>query len=95
MPYELLLAQRAELDKQIADARALEHAAAVSAVREVVAKFNLLPADIFAAKRKPSTSKGKKAPVKYRDDATGKTWSGRGLAPKWLEGKDKADYLIA
>ena len=95
MPYELLLAQRAELDKQIADARALEHAAAVSAVREVVAKFNLLPADIFAAKRKPSANKGKKALVKYRDGATGKTWSGRGLAPKWLEGKDKADYLIA
>ena len=95
MTYETLLAQRAELDKQIADARALEHAAAVSAVREVVAKFKLEPADIFAAKRKPSANKGKTAAPKYRDDETGKTWSGRGLAPKWLAGKDKADYLIA
>lgn len=95
MTYETLLAQRAELDKQIADARALEHAAAVSAVREVVAKFNLLPADIFVTKGKPSTNKGKKAPVKYRDGATGKTWSGRGVRPTWLQGKELSDYAVA
>lgn len=28
---------------------------------------------------------GKKSPVKYRDKATGMTWSGRGLQPKWLK----------
>ena len=59
--------------------KALE--AAITAVREVVAKFDLTVKDVFNATRKPSTSKGKKAPVKYRDAATGKTWSGRGLAP--------------
>lgn len=37
----------------------------------------------------------KAGPVKYRNDATGETWSGRGKAPKWIEGKDRAPYLVA
>lgn len=36
-----------------------------------------------------------KVAAKYRDAETGKEWSGRGLAPKWLQGKDKSQYLIA
>jgi DNA-binding protein H-NS len=32
---------------------------------------------------------------KYRDPATGKTWTGRGRAPTWLEGKDKVKFLIS
>ncbi len=37
--------------------------------------------------RKPAGKKppAKKAPVKYRNAATGETWSGRGLQPKWLK----------
>ncbi|GAA5232810.1 H-NS histone family protein [Verticiella sediminum] len=30
---------------------------------------------------------------KYRDPETGKTWTGRGRAPKWVVG-DKEQYLI-
>jgi DNA-binding protein H-NS len=42
--------------------------------------------------------KGKKAPVKYRGPS-GETWSGRGLAPRWLseleaKGKKRESYLI-
>ena len=32
---------------------------------------------------------------KYRDPATGATWTGRGREPKWIEGKDRAGYLVA
>lgn len=37
--------------------------------------------------------------VKYRDPLTGKTWTGRGLTPKWLaikvqEGVDKSFFLV-
>lgn len=39
------------------------------------------------------------APQKYRDPATGKTWSGRGRSPAWMQvalesGKSKDDFLI-
>lgn len=95
MTYELLLAQRAELDKQIIETLAAERSAAITAVREVVAKFKLVSADIFAVKRKPSAAKGKKAPVKYADPETGKTWSGRGVLPLWLKDKELSDYAVA
>ena len=34
---------------------------------------------------KPAPAKGGKVAVKYRNAATGDTWSGRGLQPKWLK----------
>jgi DNA-binding protein H-NS len=42
------------------------------------------------------SGKGSASPVppKYRDPVTGKTWSGRGNAPKWISGKDFAQFLI-
>jgi DNA-binding protein H-NS len=33
-------------------------------------------------------------PPKYRDPATGATWSGRGKAPRWLTGHDRDEFLI-
>ena len=54
--------------------------------------FQLTPEDLFS-----STKKGKaksKAPPKYRDPETGKTWTGRGPIPSWLKDKNRDDYLI-
>ncbi|HSA48440.1 MAG TPA: H-NS histone family protein [Candidatus Competibacteraceae bacterium] len=40
-----------------------------------------------------------KAPVvsfpKYRDPATGKTWSGKGKRPQWFDADRAEDFLIA
>lgn len=36
-----------------------------------------------------------KVAAKYRDPDTGATWTGRGIAPKWIAGKDRARYLIS
>lgn len=33
-------------------------------------------------------------PPKYQDPRTGKTWSGRGRAPTWIEGKNRDQFLI-
>ncbi|GEM_PF-3087121 len=33
-------------------------------------------------------------PPKYRDLATGKTWSGRGKRPKWFDSERADDFLI-
>lgn len=51
-----------------------------------------------AAKKAPAKTK---APMKYRDAATGETWSGRGIMPRWLKigmertGKTLSDYEVA
>ena len=47
------------------------------------------PAGKKAAKRNKKRVKRKVAP-KYKDPQSGATWSGRGLAPKWLAEKEKA-----
>ena len=47
-----------------------------------------------------STRKGKKVAAKYRNpEDTEQTWTGRGVAPKWMQlfidsGRDKSDFLI-
>ena len=97
--YKELLQQREALEQAIATARAQELSEAIRKARELVAEFDLTIQDVFpsgrsAAKSAGKSSGGKVAP-KYRDSATGQTWTGRGKAPKWIEGKDRAQYLIA
>lgn len=94
--YKDLLAQRDALEKAIADARQKEISNAVTRVRELVAEFGLKAEDIFPGRSAKSASKPKaKVAAKYRDPATGSTWTGRGKAPKWIDGKDRQKFLIA
>jgi DNA-binding protein H-NS len=92
-----LIAQREALEKQIAELRQTEHADAIAKVHALIREFELTESDIFGAAPKVRKAKVLKSKVaaKYRDPITGKEWTGRGLAPKWLQGKNKADYLIA
>jgi DNA-binding protein H-NS len=93
-----LLQQREALEKAIAQARQNEIAAAVTKVREIVAEYGLTAQDIFtgrAGKTGGSKAAGSKVAAKYRDPATGQTWTGRGKAPKWIDGKNREQFLIA
>jgi DNA-binding protein H-NS len=80
-----LLAQKAALEQQIIEAQRAQKAQAIAQVKALMAEHGLTLADIGsrapAAPRKPA---GKVAP-KYRNPATGDTWSGRGLQPNWLK----------
>lgn len=93
--YKTLLEQREALDQQIAEARRVELAGAISKVREIIAQYNLTEADVFAGRKARGTVKSN-TPVapKYRDPATGSTWSGRGKPPLWISGKDRAQFEI-
>ena len=98
--YKELLQQREALELAIANARAHELSEAVRRTRELVAEFGLTVQDVFPSGRgnsKPSgkATTGAKVAPKYRDPATGQTWTGRGKAPKWIDGQDRAKYLIA
>ncbi|MFM2065961.1 MAG: hypothetical protein RLZZ584_870 [Pseudomonadota bacterium] len=99
-----LLEQQAALAKEIEAQLAAQRSAAIAEIKRLMAEHGLAVADLGS-----SGGKGKKdsaAPVKeskvaakYRDPATGSTWSGRGLKPKWLsaaiaEGKSLEDFLI-
>ncbi|MFT3812943.1 MAG: H-NS histone family protein [Acidovorax sp.] len=88
-----LLAQKADLERQIADARKSETAAAIAKARAIVAEYDLVESDVFGKSRKMPQALGTVA-AKYRDPATGKTWSGRGKAPLWIAGKDRTAFAI-
>ena len=91
-----LLSQIETLQNQVAEVRQKEVGDAIAKVRAMIDEYQLTASDVFpGGKTKSSTKKTGKVAAKYRDPLTGNTWSGRGLAPKWMAGKNKADYLIA
>lgn len=91
-----LIAQKEALEKLIQETRQTELAEAIKQVKSLVANFGLTQEDIFGGSRGPKKAKseGSKVAAKYRDPVSGKEWSGRGLAPKWMQGKDKSEFLI-
>lgn len=90
--YADLKRQIQDLQEQAEKARAAEIVDAKNKIKEIMQTYNLTVLDIGGA---PKVTKARKTvAAKYRDSATGETWTGRGRAPKWLEGKTKEDYLI-
>jgi len=93
-----LLAQKAAIEQQIAEAQRAERAGAVAKVRALMAEHGLTVADL-STKLTAAKRSGAKVAPKYRNAATGDTWSGRGLQPKWLKqalasGKKISDFAI-
>lgn len=92
-----LLAQKEALEANIAELRAAEVSEAKAKIQALIAEHELTQEDIFPGKSssKPRKSATTKVAAKYRDPASGKVWSGRGLPPKWVAGQDKSKFLIA
>ena len=98
-----LLAQKASIEKQIADAQRVERSDAIARVKTLMEEYGLTLADLgprgVTAPRRAAGISGKKVAPKYRNTATGQTWSGRGLKPTWLvaaltEGKSLTDFAV-
>ncbi|EPD41148.1 MULTISPECIES: H-NS histone family protein [Comamonadaceae] len=90
--YKTLLQQKAELDTRIAAVLKTEKAAAVAEVRLLVQQYQLSQQDVFPSRG--VKQKGSMGEPKYRDPATGATWTGRGKPPTWIVGKDRGQFLI-
>ena len=79
-----------------------ERTDAIAQVRTLMTQYGLSLADLAAKANGPKISgprAGGKVAAKYRNPATGDTWSGRGLKPKWLQsalegGRSLADFAI-
>ena len=94
-----LLAQKATLEKQIADAQREERSGAIAQIKALMAEHGLTAADLNSRLGKTKKTGGSKVAAKYRNKATGETWSGRGLQPRWLKaalasGKKLADFAV-
>lgn len=71
----------------------------VAMIKETMAAYGITTEDLQGKSAKASRTKSSSpAPAKYTGP-NGESWSGRGLAPKWLtaliaEGHAKDEYLI-
>lgn len=92
--YQDYQKQIAELQAKAEAARRAEVAEAKAKIIAIMSEYGLTFADLSGASKQAPKAPRKPVEIKYRDDATGDTWTGRGRVPKWLEGKDKKQYLI-
>ncbi|AVP58341.1 H-NS histone family protein [Pulveribacter suum] len=94
--YKDLLKQREALEQQINEARQRELSTAVSRVRELVAEYGLTQQDVFPAGRstRAVSAPATKVAPKYRNPATGQTWTGRGKPPRWIQNEEREKFAI-
>ena len=91
-----LIKQKEALEAQITNTRQTELADAISKVKALVNEHGLTQKDVFGgSKGTKKSSGGGKVAAKYRDPSNGQTWTGRGKAPKWIDGQDRSKFLIA
>ena len=91
-----LIKQKEALEAQITNTRQTELADAISKVKALVNEHGLTQKDVFGgSKGTKKSSSGGKVVAKYRDPSSGQTWTGRGKAPKWIDGQDRSKFLIA
>ena len=95
-----LIAQKEALERQIEETRQKERSEAIAKVRALMEEYGLSVSDLstrVAGKTRAGT--GNKVAAKFRNAATGDTWSGRGLQPKWLKaalasGRKLGDFAV-
>jgi DNA-binding protein H-NS len=87
-------AQLAALQAQREELRQSALKGAIAQARSLVAEYGLTSADVFLPSRGRSSGNRAKVAAKYRDPASGATWTGRGKAPKWIVGQDREKYAI-
>ena len=98
-----LMAARNDLEQRIAEAQREARATSIAKVRALMAECGLTAADIGGKSGGGrvvgvAMPKGKVA-AKYHNTATGDSWSGRGLQPRWLKaalaaGAKVADFAV-
>ncbi|MDP2787310.1 MAG: H-NS histone family protein [Pseudomonadota bacterium] len=92
--YLEIISQIEDLKRKAEGVRQQEMAGAIAEIKQLMAQFGISAADlgltgrIGAGKSKVRSS----VAAKYRDPASGNTWTGRGRRPRWvleLEGQGK------
>lgn len=92
--YQELLAQKEALEKQIMEAQAREKSEGIAKAKAIIEQYGLNAQDLFSRRTGVSGARGGKVAPKYRNPATGETWTGRGKAPKWIEGQNRSKFEI-
>lgn len=93
MTLEEMNAAKQQLEKLVVEKQAEGKREGIKQIQSIMATYGLTVDDLSRTSSKPR--QGHTVAPKFRDPATGATWTGRGKAPKWIDGKDRAQYAIA
>lgn len=93
-----LLEERKRLDQKIKDVQQAERAGALVQARDLVSKFEFTAKELGISGARKTSGRSTVA-AKYRNPATGDTWTGRGKSPRWIReaeasGKSRESFLI-
>jgi DNA-binding protein H-NS len=88
--YQEILSQIEDLKRRAEDVRREEMSGAIGEIKKLMTQFEITCEDLGMAVRTSSFKgklRGSVAP-KYRDPVSGKTWTGRGRRPSWVNDLD-------
>lgn len=92
--YAEYVEQIAKLQSLAEAARKDELSGAIKTIKDLMQLHGITVEDLSSGTRaKPAKVKGTVAP-QFKNPETGETWTGRGRAPRWLDGKDKKEFRI-
>jgi len=97
MFYEEIQAKIADLQAQAEIVKREEKEQAIAMARTMISAYGITARDLGLdkmVKAKSGPKVGNKVSPKYRDPASGATWSGRGKTPRWINGADRSQYAI-
>jgi DNA-binding protein H-NS len=86
-----LLSERSALDESLTRAKRDAEVAGLRQVHELIKEFGFTAQQVFPWKASTSSTR---VEAKYKNPETAETWTGRGKPPRWIVGKDRADFLI-
>jgi DNA-binding protein H-NS len=92
--YAKYVEEIAKLQSLAEAARQAEINGAIQKIKELMQLHGITVADLSSGSRaKLAKAKGSVA-AQFKNPETGQTWTGRGRAPRWLDGKDKEQFRI-
>jgi DNA-binding protein H-NS len=92
--YQEYQDQIAKLQVLAEEARQDEIADAKKRIRDLMEANGLTATDLQEQASRTTKKKARDVAAKFRDPQSGQTWSGRGRTPRWLDGKNRDDFLI-
>lgn len=91
----------AEYVEQIAKLQALAEAArndeinsAIQKIKELMQLHGVSIDDLSSARGAKTTKAKGSVAAQFKNPETDETWTGRGRAPRWLDGKDREQFRI-
>ena len=92
--YAEYVEQIAKLQSLAEAARQNEITGAVQQIKSLMQQYGITVADLSST-RSAKVSKAKATvAAQFKNPETGETWTGRGRAPRWLDGKDREQFRI-